>query len=109
MKISRRRDQPAEQPAVIYKTMGDEMHDFSFALDFALDAKKARTEQLAPLFFHDYRAQQTLPRSGLLEPYLGLPRVLWPPKEALGYSGCVGGLGGIHHPATPTRARRGST
>jgi len=41
MKIPRFRNQPAEQPAVIEKAAGHEMHDLAFALDFAGDAEQA--------------------------------------------------------------------
>jgi hypothetical protein len=51
MKIPARRLQGTQQSTVIDQPLRDQMHDFAFALQHAVDAHHPGTQQFAPLEF----------------------------------------------------------
>src|SRR6267378_1582362 len=66
VKITRRRDQAAQQGAVIGEPPGYKMHHFTFAFKHSFDAHQTRAQQLAPLALDEMRPDNDINIAGLV-------------------------------------------
>src|SRR6266576_3498413 len=66
VKITRRRDQAAQQGAVIAQLAGYKMHHFTFAFKHSFDAHQTRAQQFAPLALDEMRPDNDINIAGLV-------------------------------------------
>src|SRR5882762_3513430 len=64
--ITRRRDQAAQQGAVIGEPPGYKMHHFTFAFKHSFDAHQTRAQQFAPLALDEMRPDNDINIAGLV-------------------------------------------